>query len=550
MDKTKSTRLGQILLEKGLVSKEQLDIAVQLQAQRRKDTNLDEQVPTSLGEILIEQGFISRLELNRGLNWQMLLRKMTLVMSLCAPMMAVFTPVATAASSSSSSSSSSSASLTLPKRIEAENYSTMSGVQAEPTTDIGGGKNLGYMDNNDWMAYKNVTINAPVAGSYKITYRLASSGGGGSFTLKNADTNVIYDTVDVADTGGQQKWKNVERIINLPAGNHSFLISVVNRGKGFNLNWFEVESVGSQLPVTIQAENYSTMSGVQPQPTTDVGGGQNLGYIDANDWMSYANQRIYIPITGTYKITYRIASPSGGGSFSLKEADGSATYDTVSVSSTGGFQTWKDVERTVTLTQGTHSFMLSVIGRGSGFNLNWFKVENVTSTSSKSASSVSSTSNVGVSSSSSSKASVTSSSKTSSSVPSTTNNNSSNVSMSSSSSSKASVTTSSKASSSAPSTTNNNTSNAGKVSAVAGSVGVTWLIPNQRENGDILDVTELGGYELRYRKDTDTAFTYVTINDAWQNFYNFSWLSGNYIFQISAFDKNGMYSGFVDLIPR
>ena len=73
---------------------------------------------------------------------------------------------------------------------------------------------------------------------------------------------------------------------------------------------------------------------------------------------------------------------------------------------------------------------------------------------------------------------------------------------------------------------------------MAGTVGLTWLIPSQRENGDFLDVTELGGYELRYRKDTDVAFTYVTINDAWQNFYNFSWLSGNYIFQISAFDKN------------
>jgi hypothetical protein len=42
----------------------------------------------------------------------------------------------------------------------------------------------------------------------------------------------------------------------------------------------------------------------------------------------------------------------------------------------------------------------------------------------------------------------------------------------------------------------------------------------------------------------------VTINDAWKNFYSFSGISGNYIFQISAFDKNGMYSGFVDLMSH
>lgn len=521
MDKKKSTRLGQILLEKGLVTKEQLEIAVKLQMQRRTDTHLGQQLPTSLGEILIEQGFINRLELNRGLNWQMLLRKMTLVMSFCAPIMAVFSPSAAAQTNSSSSSSSTStatASYSAPIRIEAESFSAMSGIQAQPTTDIGGGQNLGYMDANDWMAYKNITITAPVAGSYKITYRLASPGGGGSFALKNAETNVVYDTVNVADTGGWQTWKSVERIVNLPAGTHSFLISVVARGKGFNLNWFDVQSVGRSLPVTLQAEDYASMSGVQAQPTTDIGGGQNLGYMDANDWMSYANHPIYIPTTGSYKITYRLASPGGGGSFALKEADKSATYDTVNVSTTGGWQNWTNVERIVTLTQGTHSFLLSVVARGNGFNINWFKIENIASTTtSSSASSAPSTSTTISSSSSSSVGAVTTS-----------------------------VTSSS--ASSAPASTQ--VANSGKISAVAGTVGLTWLIPSQRENGDFLDVTELGGYELRYRKDTDTAFTYVTINDAWQNFYNFSWLSGNYIFQISAFDKNGMYSGFVDLIPH
>jgi hypothetical protein len=71
-----------------------------------------------------------------------------------------------------------------------------------------------------------------------------------------------------------------------------------------------------------------------------------------------------------------------------------------------------------------------------------------------------------------------------------------------------------------------------------------------RENGNFLDITELGGYELRYKKTTDNAFTYVTISDAWKNYHNFTWLEGTYIFQVAAFDKNGLYSNFVDIEPQ
>jgi hypothetical protein len=75
-------------------------------------------------------------------------------------------------------------------------------------------------------------------------------------------------------------------------------------------------------------------------------------------------------------------------------------------------------------------------------------------------------------------------------------------------------------------------------------------VPVVRENGDYLDITELGGYELRYRLATATTFTYVTINDPWMNYYNFPWLEGNYVLQIAAFDKNGVYSNFVDIAPH
>jgi hypothetical protein len=77
---------------------------------------------------------------------------------------------------------------------------------------------------------------------------------------------------------------------------------------------------------------------------------------------------------------------------------------------------------------------------------------------------------------------------------------------------------------------------------------MNWVAPTKRENGSYLDVTELGGYEIRYKLVTDADFSYVTINDPWTTFYTFPWLEGNYIFQISAFDKSGRYSNFVDVL--
>ena len=90
----KATRLGDILLEKGLLREDQLQLAIAEQKRRRATLDPSDKRmmdATSIGEILIEMGYITRQQLKRGLNWQMYLRKMTLVMSLMAPLMSAST---------------------------------------------------------------------------------------------------------------------------------------------------------------------------------------------------------------------------------------------------------------------------------------------------------------------------------------------------------------------------------------------------------------------------------------------------------------------------
>jgi hypothetical protein len=83
---------------------------------------------------------------------------------------------------------------------------------------------------------------------------------------------------------------------------------------------------------------------------------------------------------------------------------------------------------------------------------------------------------------------------------------------------------------------------------VDGLVTLRWLRPVERENGDYLEMDDVGGYELRYKRTTDTSYQVEIINDAWADSYELD-LEGDYQFEIATFDTDGLYSQFVALTP-
>jgi beta-glucanase (GH16 family) len=133
-----------------------------------------------------------------------------------------------------------------------------------------------------------------------------------------------------------------------------------------------VSQVTSGFSTTIQAESYSAMNGVQLETTTDAGGGQNVGWIDANDWMAYNG--VNIPTTGQYQIEYRVASPSGG-TLSADLNAGAIVLGQVGIPATGGWQSWTTVSHTVNVNAGTYNFgIFAVTG---GWNINWFRITRI-----------------------------------------------------------------------------------------------------------------------------------------------------------------------------
>ncbi|MFC4747274.1 RICIN domain-containing protein [Flavobacterium branchiicola] len=172
--------------------------------------------------------------------------------------------------------------------IQAEDYSAMSGIQVEATTDTGGGSNVGYTETGDWLAYNN--INFPTTGSYLIEYRVASGVTGGKLSSDLNGGTIILGNVDVPNTGGWQNWQTVTQTVNVNAGTYNFGIYIQNTG--MNINWIRITKVGAGAPIAAAAiaedeELESSVFNIYPNPvsetlffTLDIVGG-NLHVIDS-----------------------------------------------------------------------------------------------------------------------------------------------------------------------------------------------------------------------------------------------------------------------------
>ncbi|WP_049724061.1 carbohydrate-binding protein [Gilvimarinus polysaccharolyticus] len=145
-------------------------------------------------------------------------------------------------------------------------------------------------------------------------------------------------------------------------------------------------SCQSALATRFQAEDYTayadTTSGniggvyrsdnVDIEPTQDEGGGYNVGWIDAGEWLTYAN--LSIPTSGRYALRARVASSSGG-TLSVDLDAGSILLGELNIPATGGWQTWQTVEQEVELNAGNYS--LGVYASTGGWNFNWLEIEPV-----------------------------------------------------------------------------------------------------------------------------------------------------------------------------
>jgi len=145
----------------------------------------------------------------------------------------------------------------IPGKIEAENYAFISGMQAEATGDAGGGQNLGYIGDSDWVEY---TIdNNTSETEYQIAFRLAALNSGGVIDFYLDDKSV--GSVAVPNTGNWQVYQSVVKDISISHGKH--YLKLIATKAGFNINYMDVE-----LPTGIRKVTEANAN-IYPNPVSD-----------------------------------------------------------------------------------------------------------------------------------------------------------------------------------------------------------------------------------------------------------------------------------------
>ncbi|MCK0116256.1 ThuA domain-containing protein [Isoptericola sp. S6320L] len=112
-------------------------------------------------------------------------------------------------------------------------------------------------------------------------------------------------------------------------------------------------------------------AGVQREDTGDTaGGGQNIGYIEPDDWWAYDP----ISMGNVEGLSLRVASPDGGEVSLRWDAPDGPEIGRLSIPSTGDWQAYEDVAATLTDVP-TGSGTLYFVLESGGINVNWFEID-------------------------------------------------------------------------------------------------------------------------------------------------------------------------------
>jgi hypothetical protein len=127
--------------------------------------------------------------------------------------------------------------------IQAESYtSKATRPQAEATTDVGGGYDMGWIRSTDWLAYNSVDFGTPPA--TRFIARVASAAlpgvtGTVEVHLDSYSAPAVASFV-VNNTGGTQSWVTMTASMAPTSGVHLvyLVFNSATTGHFVNINWF------------------------------------------------------------------------------------------------------------------------------------------------------------------------------------------------------------------------------------------------------------------------------------------------------------------------
>ncbi|MEU7882829.1 glycoside hydrolase family 16 protein [Microbispora bryophytorum] len=126
--------------------------------------------------------------------------------------------------------------------VQAESYQAQSGTQVETTQDSGGGQNVGYISNGDWLRFDGVNFGSTAARQFKARVASGAAAGVSGLVQVRLDSPTATPIGDfaVGNTGGWQSWTTVPANITPTTGTHTVYITFSSGQPAdfVNLNWF------------------------------------------------------------------------------------------------------------------------------------------------------------------------------------------------------------------------------------------------------------------------------------------------------------------------
>jgi hypothetical protein len=112
---------------------------------------------------------------------------------------------------------------------------------------------------------------------------------------------------------------------------------------------------------------------VDVEATLDTGGGYNVGWAFATEWLQYT---VNVATAGVYDLDIRVASGGTGGTFHI-ESNGVNITGPILVPTTNGWQSWQTIRVSgITLAAGTQMWRVVMDTNGATTavgNFNWLK---------------------------------------------------------------------------------------------------------------------------------------------------------------------------------
>jgi len=137
-----------------------------------------------------------------------------------------------------------------------------------------------------------------------------------------------------------------------------------------NLTVINTMPVYFLLPGKIEAENFLVNVGLELESTTDIGGGQNIGYTNAGDYLEYW---IKVPTDAVFPLELRIACLDKAGKLKVEQrnfSDAVLNSVIIDVPITGGWQNWRTIKSNIKLDAGVGILRVTILQPE--FNINWF----------------------------------------------------------------------------------------------------------------------------------------------------------------------------------